>query len=220
MALIFFKDYADVKSSKDTKRLTVPTSVVGRLSLLQQMYSNFFPKDEIQSFETAYTLTGTGLPYKTWGLDQNDTILVGVPNVSVASSATTSDPNPIPSAEIDKRGKFLGFATSSLKSLMTQYIHTYEDFVVELDLTVGTKNDNDDIDTAEFLYKSAQQTLSITIEFNRLSKQALRNLKALIVDNFNQDYDAIDFFEDIGLSGIEGQQILLEWVDSLIDFVK
>jgi hypothetical protein len=220
MALIFFKDYADVKSSSDTKRLLVPTSVVGRLSLLQQMYSNFFPKDEIQSFETTYTLSGTSLPYKKWGLDQNDTILVGVPKVPVASSAITSDPNPIPSAEVDKRGKFLGFATSSLKSLMTQYIHTYEDFVVELDLTVGTKNDNDDIDTAEFLYKSAQQTLSITIEFNRLSKQALQNLKALIVDTFNQDYDAIDFFDDIGLSGIEGQQILLEWVDSLIDFVK
>ena len=220
MAIIGFYEYADIKIPSGITTVLVPTTIKARLSLETMTFSNLFPQTKIQQLITHYDLRNANPTAKSeWGLSSKEILLQAIPKIS-RPTATLGSSYPIDIAELKKRKLFLGFAANSLRDIMSQNINVYDPHTIELYFDISTDNDTDGINDSIFKFNSVSNELVIEVEFNKLSLQSVMNLRATIADDFNVNYDAIDFFEDIGLSGIEGQQILLEWVDSLIDFVK
>jgi len=228
MALIFFKDYADVEIPKRSatpivERTLVPFSVTARLNLQQDRFSSQFAQDTINDYLRAYKFVNpVGLPIRTWGLDTSDTNLLMVPNVVEAKTDVKTTPTPpMPEAQMDKRGKFLAYAMRSFRENMTVNTVVYDDYTFEVRLIVDCQ-DSMPVDEAlvEFLYNPFALTLFMDIELGSISPACIQELYNKLSSAFNSDFHAIDFFEDIGESAIEGHTRLLDWAQSLINFVK
>lgn len=220
MSLIFFKDYADVATASATERKLVPSTVIGRLNLQTDRYSAQFPQADIQRHLATYRfVNASGIPIRKWGLDPTDTNLLLVPKATEVSTAITGAPTPaIPSAQIDKRGAFLGFAMKSLREHMDGIV-VYDDYTIEVAISVAHENTTDDV-YAEFVYDRSALLLEITIELGSISPTCIANLFGKLSEAYGADYDVVDFFEDIDESGIEGRMRIEGWAQSLVDFVR